>query len=200
MSAQKQLNYISEDQYREGEEISLEKHEWFAGEVYAMAGGTFNHTTICSNVGRFLGNRLAGRRCKARNGEQRVKVEATGLNTYPDAVIFCPPSRFEGTGDSTLLTPTVIFEVLSQSTQNYDRTRKFDAYKLIETLTDYVLVEQDALRVEHFRRTSQGWLHVTLTEREAVLQLENVEIELPLNEIYEELEFGASETTTTASI
>lgn len=190
MSAQRQPHWISEDEYREGEEVSLEKHEWFAGEVFAMAGGTFNHTTICTNLGQHVRNRLAGRRCKSRNGEQRVKVEASGLNTYPDAVIFCPPSRFEGTGDSTLLTPKVIFEVLSQSTQTYDRTRKFDAYKLIETLTDYVLIEQDAVRVEHFRRTPQGWLHLTLIERDDVLILENVEIELPLGEIYEELGFS----------
>ncbi len=188
MSAQKQADWISEAEYREGEEISPVKHEWFAGEVFAMAGGTYNHTTICSNLGRFLGNRLAGRRCKARNGEQRVKVEASGLNTYPDAVIFCPPARFEGTGDSTLLTPSVIFEVLSQSTQNYDRTRKFDAYQRIETLTDYVLIAQDEIRVEHFRRTPQGWLLQVFTSREAVLSLENVEIELPLSEIYEELD------------
>ena len=189
MSANRQTAFISEQEYRDGEEISPIKHEWFRGEVFAMAGGTFNHTKICSNLGRFLGNRLAGRRCSAHNGEQRVKVEATGLNTYPDAVIFCPPSRFEGTGDSTLLTPKVIFEVLSDSTQRYDRTAKFDAYKRIESLTDYVLIEQSEIRVEHFRRTPQGWLHVSLTQREAVLSLENVEIELPLSEIYEELEF-----------
>lgn len=186
--AQRQLAWISEDEYREGEEISDVKHEWLGGEVFAMAGGTFNHTTICTNLGRFVGNRLEGRRCRARNGEQRVKIEANGLNTYPDAVIFCPPARFEGTGDSTLLTPNVIFEVLSQSTAQYDRTRKFDAYQLIETLSDYVLIEQNEVRVEHFRRTPEGWLLVTYTEIEAALRLENVEIELPLSEIYEDLE------------
>lgn len=192
MSAQKQLAWISEEEYREGEEISPVKHEWFRGEVFAIAGGTFHHTTICSNLGRFVGNRLAGRRCKSRNGEQRVKVEATGLHTYPDSVIFCPPARFEGTGDNTLLTPKVIFEVLSQSTAQYDRTRKFDAYQLIESLTDYVLIEQGEVRVEHFRRTPDGWLLVAYTEIEASLRLENVEIELPLSEIYEEIEFPAA--------
>lgn len=199
MSAQPKIDGISEDEYREGEEISPVKHEWFAGEVFAMAGGTFNHTTICSNLGRYLGNRLAGRRCKSRNGEQRVKVEATGLNTYPDAVIFCPPARFEGAGDSTLLTPAVLFEVLSQSTETYDRTRKFDAYQRIETLSDYVLVDQNEIRVEHFRRTSEGWLLRVWTSREDVLELQNVEIELPVNEIYEELELPAMGQILTVS-
>lgn len=191
MSAHPKVDWISEEEYREGEEMSPVKHEWFGGEVFAMAGGTFNHTRICSNLGRFLGNRLSGRRCDAHNGEQRVKVEATGLNTYPDAVIFCPPSRFEGTGDSTLLTPTVLFEVLSQSTETYDRTRKFDAYKLIGTLSDYVLIDQNEIRVEHFRRTTDGWLLRVWTSRSDVLDLASVEVELPLEEIYENLELGS---------
>ncbi|PQV65134.1 Endonuclease, Uma2 family (restriction endonuclease fold) [Abditibacterium utsteinense] len=189
MSAQQQIDWISEAEYRDGEEISPIKHEWFAGEVFAMAGGTFNHTRICGNVHTSAKAALRGRRCSAHNGEQRVKVEATGLHTYPDSVIFCPPARFEGTGDSTLLTPKVIFEVLSQSTESYDRTRKFDAYKRIETLTDYVLVAQNEIRVEHFRRAEGGWLLRVYTACEEILNLENVEIELPLSEIYEELEF-----------
>ncbi len=188
MSAQRQLNWISEDEYREGEELSDVKHEWFAGEIFAMAGGTYNHTTICSNLGRFLGNRLAGRRCKSRNGEQRVKVEANGLHTYPDAVIFCPPTRFEGRGDNTLLTPKVIFEVLSPSTESYDRTRKFDAYQLIETLTDYVLIEAERVAIDHFQRTPEGWLLRSYGTREAALRFPDLEIELPLSEIYEDLE------------
>lgn len=187
--AQRQIAWISEEEYREGEEISLVKHEWFRGEVFAMAGGTFNHTRICGNIYASAKTALRGRRCSVHNGEQRVKVEATGLNAYPDAVIFCPPSRFEGTGDGILLTPSVIFEVLSQSTQSYDRARKFDNYKQIESLTDYVLVEQDEARVEHFRRTPDGWLLRVFTDIEAVLTLENVEIELRLREIYEELDF-----------
>lgn len=190
MSAQPKVDWISEDEYREGEEISPVKHEWFEGEVFAMAGGTFNHAAICTNISTAARNALRGRRCTALGGEMRVKVEATGLNTYPDAVIFCPPARFEGAGDSTLLTPNVIFEVLSQPTETYDRTRKFDAYKLIETLTDYVLVDQNEIRVEHFRRTPEGWLLRVFTSHGDVLGLQNVEIELPLEEIYEELEFA----------
>lgn len=183
-------HFISEDEYRESEELSVEKHEWFRGQLREMECGSFNHTTLCSSVSCVVANALRGKKCIALNSQMRVKVEATGLNTYPDAVIFCPPARFEGTGDSTLLTPSVIFEVLSQSTAQYDRTRKFDAYKRIESLTDYVLIEQNEIRVEHFRRTPQGWLHVTLTGRDEVLRLENVEIELPLGEIYEELQFS----------
>ncbi len=188
--------YISEDEYRQSEELSLEKHEWFAGRLYEMECGSYNHTALCSTLSCRAATALKGKKCIALNSQMRVKVEATGLNTYPDAVIFCPPARFEGTGDSTLLTPTVIFEVLSQGTQTYDRARKFDNYKQIETLTDYVLVEQNEARVEHFRRTPDGWLLRVFTGIEAVLRLENVEIELPLREIYEELEFGDGEASS----
>lgn len=188
MSAQAKPRFVSEQDYYAGEEISPVKHEWFDGEVFAMAGGSYNHTTICTNVATTAKNALRGRSCKARSGEQRVKVEASGLITYPDAVIFCPPARFEGSNQHTLLTPKVIFEVLSESTERYDRGDKFRAYARIETLTDYVLVDQNRITVEHFRRTPDGWLLNSFVRRADVLRLEDLEIELPLDSIYEELE------------
>ncbi|HEX9998714.1 MAG TPA: Uma2 family endonuclease [Abditibacterium sp.] len=189
MSAQLKPDFISEQEYFDGEEVSPIKHEWFDGEVFAMAGGSFNHTTICGKVFAAINSALRGRSCKARSGEQRVKVEASGLITYPDAVIFCPPSRFEGSNSHTLLTPKVIFEVLSDSTERYDRGDKFRAYAQIETFTDYVLIDQNRVTVEHFRRTPDGWLLNTYLQRTDSLRLENVQIEVPLDLIYEELEF-----------
>ncbi len=195
MSAQPKTQWISEQEYYDGEEISPIKHEWFSGEVFplhgqvsAMAGGGFNHTKICGNVHSTAKAVLRGRRCSAHNSEQRVKVEATGLNTYPDAVIFCPPARFEGSNNHTLLTPKVIFEVLSESTERYDRGDKFRAYARIETLTDYVLIDQNRIAVEHFRRTPEGWLLNSFLNRADGLRFVDLEIELPLDEIYEELE------------
>ncbi|RYG60981.1 Uma2 family endonuclease [bacterium] len=188
MNAQPQFSYISEEEYREGEEHSAVKHEWFRGEVFAMAGGTFNHTRICGNVHTSAKLALRGRPCSAHNGEQRVKVEANGLNTYPDAVIFCPPARFEGRGDSTLLTPKVIFEVLSPSTERYDRTGKFDSYAQIETFTDYILIDPERVSVEHFRRVEEGWLFRSFGRLADELQFPDLEISLPLAEIYEDLE------------
>ncbi len=188
MSANRQLNWISEDEYRAGEEHSPVKHEWFRGEVFAMAGGTLNHATIAANITTAARTTLRGRRCTALGGEMRVKIEANGLHTYPDALIYCPPSRFEGRGDNTLLTPTVIFEVLSPSTQEYDRGDKFQFYALIDTLTDYVLVEAERVSIEHFRRTDEGWLLRSYGRRDEVLRFPDLEIELPLGEIYEDLE------------
>jgi Uma2 family endonuclease len=188
MSAQKQADFISEAEYWAGEEVSPTKHEYLGGRVYAMAGGSYNHTTICTNLAAATKNALRGRSCKARGSEQRVKVEATGLNTYPDAVIFCPPARFEGSNDHTLLTPKVIFEVLSDSTERYDRGDKFRAYAEIETLTDYVLIDQNRITVEHFRRTPDGWLLNSYLRLSDALPLVDLEIELSLDAIYDELD------------
>ncbi|PQV64153.1 Endonuclease, Uma2 family (restriction endonuclease fold) [Abditibacterium utsteinense] len=189
MGALRQLEYISEQEYHDGEEISLVKHEWLDGAVYAMAGGTYNHSTLCSKVAAAADRALRGRPCKARNSEQRVKIESNGQETYPDAVIFCPPSRFVGKGDSTLCTPKVIFEVLSDSTQRYDRTGKFNLYKTIETFEEYVLIEQDRIWVDHFRRNSDGdWLHRSYISRSDTLSLESVGIQISLDDIYDELD------------
>ncbi len=188
MTAQPKFDFISEEEYRDGEEISLVKHEWLDGCVYAMAGGTFNHSTICNNVSAAAKNALRVKPCKARNSEQRIKIESNGKETYPDAVIFCPPARFVGKGDSTLLTPKVIFEVLSASTEKYDRTAKFNLYKTIPTFEEYILIEQERIWVDHFRRVGDDWLHRSYNRRAEVLRLPSVEIEIALDEIYDELE------------
>ncbi len=188
MNAQRQFDYITEEEYREGEEISTVKHEWLDGEVFAMAGGTFNHATICTNVAAAAKEALRGKPCKARSSEMRVKAESNGKEVYPDAVIFCPPSRFVGKGDSALLTPKVIFEVLSDSTQNYDRTGKFALYKTIPTFEEYILIEQDRVWVEHFSRQGANWVHRSYDGRGEVIELDSVGIELSLADIYDELD------------
>ncbi len=188
MSAQLQLETWTQEEYLAMEEKSSVKHELVYGIPYAMAGGTFNHTTVCSNLVRHTMNRLSGKPCRARSSEQKVKVEKSGNMFYPDAVIFCPPSRFEGKGDQLLLTPSVIFEVLSPATAEYNRTDKFKDYRAIETLTDYVLIEPDRVFVDHFRRQSDGWLLRNYTLLSDALQFPDLQIELPLSEIYEELD------------
>ena len=150
MSAQPQLETWTEDEYLAMEEKSEVKHEFVGGKIYERPCGTFNHTTICKNLIVAPGNRLSGKPCRVHSSEQRIKVEKSGNTFYPDAVIFCPPSRFEGKGDQLLLTPSVIFEVLSPSTQENDRTDKFKDYRAIETLTDYVLIEPNRIFVDHF--------------------------------------------------
>ena len=192
MSAQRQIETYeqtyTEAQYWELEENSSEKHEFIGGQIYTMSGGTFNHTRICGNVFAAANFRLRDKPCDVHSSEQKVKSEKSGNTYYPDAVIFCPPSRFTGTGNHTLLTPTVIFEVLSPATESHDRGSKFRAYQQIESLTDYVLIEAEQISIDHYRRQSNGWLLRTYTKRDDVLSFPDLEIELPLAEIYESLD------------
>ena len=188
MSAQHQLETWTEEEYWELEERSEVKHEFINGQPYVMSGGTFNHTTICTNLASSLKTLLRGKPCRGRSSEQKVKSEKSGNTFYPDAVVFCPPSRFIGKGDHTLLTPTVIFEVLSPSTEATDRGGKFAAYRQIDSLTDYVLIEPERVFIDHYRRTPEGWLLRNYTRRDDVLRFPDLSIELPLDEIYDELD------------
>ena len=190
MSAQLQLKTWTEQEYWDYEEKSPVKHEFINGQLYAMAGGTSDHADICLNIASAAKARLRGKPCKAVTSELKVKVEATGDSFYPDATIHCPPARYEGKGNHTLLTPSVIFEVLSPKTKAFDREGKLLFYQQIETLTDYVLVDAERIFVEHWSRTSpdEDWRWRAYTKREEVLLFPHLELELPLEEIYEELE------------
>lgn len=187
MSAQVATRYITEEEYRDAEEIASQKHEWFEGELFPMPGGTNNHTILVGNIYSVAKNAARGTNYRARNSEQRVKVAATGLETYPDAVVFEHPGSYIGRGSSTLLTPKVIFEVLSQSMEKYDRRGKWEQYKRIETFTDYVLIDQESISVEHFARHENGWNYRLFIRRSDVLTIDSIGISLPLSEIYEEL-------------
>ena len=179
-------HYITPEEYLEGEEVSPVKHEYYDGQVYAMAGGTNAHAIICSNTLVAFGSQLLGQECRAVGSEQRVKVEATGLHVYPDVSVYCQDARFDGAGDTNLLTPTVIIEVLSRSTAAYDRGDKFDHYKRIETLQDYVLIEQKRVHLEHFHRLENDeWLLRSFDSLDDALALPSVNCRVTLRQIYD---------------
>ena len=184
----------TEEEYWALEEAAPFKNEFWDGEIVAMSGGTFNHGRIAASVIRRLGNKLAGKPCVVVGSDVRVKVEKSRnrFNTYPDVSIACPPFRFEekrsGIKD-TLLNPRVLIEVLSPSTEKFDRTAKFDEYKLIESLTDYLLIEQEQIRVEHYHRAENGlWTVQSYTAPDDSFALIELEITLSLAEIYEGVE------------
>src|SRR5688572_7349699 len=127
---------LTEEEYLALEEKSEIRHEFFDGEIFAMAGGTYNHSIIAGNLNRHLGNLLAGR-CSVGNADLRIKVEATGLLTYPDISLICGAPNLTNQPSDTLLNPTLIAEVLSPSTELYDRGVKFEHYRQIPSLTTY---------------------------------------------------------------
>lgn len=184
MNAQR---FVSEAEYLELEERSPLKHEYLNGEVFAMAGGGNAHALLCAQGVSSLINALRGKPCRAVGSEQRVKVEETGERFYPDAAVYCPGARLEGREGQELLDPKVIIEVMSPSSERFDRGDKFDTYKNIASLTDYILVERNRVRVEHFRRVNDDWLVRSYVSRADVIALSSVDGALSLSELYEGL-------------
>lgn len=161
------------------------KHEYLDGEITAMAGNSREHNRIVSNVMGMLYNQLRGRPCDHYGGDMRVKVPATGLYVYPDVTGLCDEPRFEDEVFDTLLNPSVIIEVLSESTEAYDRGAKFDHYRSIEDLQVYVLIVQDKPQIELFQRQDDHWLLSVAKGLEARIRLEPIDCELALADVYE---------------
>jgi Uma2 family endonuclease len=181
---------LSSADYLAIERAAATKSEFFDGEMFAMAGTTKNHARIVMNLSRELSARLKGRTCEPFATDLRVKVEANGLYTYPDLVVVCGEQRFEDDRLDTLLNPTLIVEVLSETTERYDRVKKFDLYRALPSLQEYVLVSQSEPRVEQFlRQPDGGWNLRITTDPTDFVNLTSIECEIPFAEIYERVEF-----------
>ncbi len=148
-------------EYLAFEQDASEKHEYRDGWIVAMAGGTYNHGVIAANLIRELGNALKGKPCRVADSTVRVRIPRTPLYTYPDMTIVCGEAQFDSLDGSgkTLINPRVIVEVLSSSTEAYDRGEKFSRYRHLDSLEEYVVVSQDSPNVETFFRYPEGgWL------------------------------------------
>ena len=187
MSTAASKTYLTPEQYLEIEERSEVRHEYYRGEMFAMAGTTEEHCLIAGNIFGELRNRFEGRPCKVFQSEMRVKVRATGLYTYPDVVAVCGPTQFDQAKKTTLINPMVVVEVLSPSTELYDRTTKLDHYKAIESLVEIALVAQDHARVDLLRRVEGRWEWTTSLDLKDLLRLESVGCEIPLARIYDRI-------------
>jgi len=175
-------------EYLRAEAASEIKHEFLDGEVYAMAGGTPEHARIAANVIRELGGLLAGGNCREYTADLRVRVLATGLTTYPDVTIVCGPLERDPEDPSTITNPAVIVEVLSDSTEVYDRGEKFHHYQRIPSLRAYVLVSQREARVEVFERQGpRRWSFEDVREPE-VARIEALGCGLPVAALYQGVE------------
>ena len=167
-----------------------ERHEYFDGELFAMSGASRRHNLIVTNLVRELSLHLKDRPCEVYSSDMRVKVDVTGLYTYPDVVIACETPQCEDEQVDTLLNPTVVIEVLSESTEGYDRGKKFEHYRKLPSLRAYVLVAQDAFHVEQYVRQEAGqWLLTEATGPEATLPVEAVGAVLELAEVYDKVSF-----------
>jgi len=188
---------VSLAEYLEMELHSETRHEYINGRVYAMSPGATNvHYRICLNLTGALYNQTRKRACHVFTGDARVKVSPTGMYTYPDISALCGEPRWENfKGVDTLLNPSVIVEVLSRTTERYDRGDKFSHYSHLESLQEYVLVSQHRMRVEQFVRAGANWQLSDLTDSQAVLHLAAIGCDIPLADIYENVEFPPAENS-----
>jgi len=181
---------LTDADYLRIERQAFEKSEFIGGRIVAMAGASENHNVISSNIFLEIGIQTKKTNCRAFSSDMRVKAKK-GNYYYPDVVIVCGERKFEDNKKDVLLNPKVIIEVLSKSTKLKDRNEKLDSYMSLEDLTDYVLVEQDTMRVEHFIKINEKeWKVYLLTEKAENLVLESINCEILLDEIYREVKFS----------
>ena len=183
---------VTPAEYLALERRSPEKSEYVNGRVYAMAGASRLHNLIVANLLRELGTQLRGRPCEVYPSDMRVKVQRTGMYTYPDVVAVCEEPRLEDAELDTLLNPSLIVEVISPSTESYDRGEKFAHYRRLDSLQEYVLVAQTLQRIEHFRREGEHWVLTEISDPDGELALASLDCVLRLADIYERVDFPAT--------
>ena len=190
--------YFSAGEYLEFERKAVDKHEYFDGEIFAMAGSTFEHAVIVTNISTSLNFQLKKRRCTTSSADLRVHVPATGLYTYPDVITVCSEPQFlADTYLDTLLNPDLIVEVLSTSTADYDMGAKFESYRTIDSLREYVLVWQDKKRVARYTKRDDGsWILHDFIGDDVKIDLISVECTLTMDDIYDKVEFAPSAGTS----
>jgi Uma2 family endonuclease len=181
-----ELKYCTEQEYIDAERLALDKHEYYRGEIFAMSGASIPHNKISKNILVDLGNKLKGKSCEPFGGDLRVHIPKKTLYTYPDLSIIC--GEIETTNDKfdTVTNPSVIIEILSESTRNYDKGGKFTLYREIESLKEYILIDSENIMVEKFiKNEDNSWQLTEYKTLEESFKIETVAIQIELKTIYE---------------
>lgn len=187
--------YYTPEEYLALEEQAAYKSEYFAGEILQMSGGSLNHSLIITNMITAFKTRLRPKGCRTYESNMRLMVAQNGLYTYPDVMVVCGKVELAPDRNDTITNPTVIVEVLSDSTANYDRGLKAKRYLAIPSLQYYLLIEQKAVYVERRQKgETSEWAINTYVTLEETLSLPELEIEIPLAEIYDQIDFTPSQS------
>ncbi|MEA1967171.1 MAG: Uma2 family endonuclease [Thermodesulfobacteriota bacterium] len=183
-------NHMTPEEYLEFDRTSDIKYEYFEGEIFAMTGAKKNHNLINTSITVNLVNKMGNSECRVFSNDMRVKIENKSGFAYPDIAIACGDLEFEDNEFDTLTNPIVIIEILSDSTELYDRTEKFTYYRAISTLQEYILVSQNKCRVERFVRKEGGmWGMFHYECMEQIIKIESIDCEMSLSDIYQWVEF-----------
>ena len=188
MSSQVKVYYTPEE-YLTLERQAEYKSEYFNGEIFAMTGASRRHNLVAGNIFASLHNQLRKRPCEIYPSDMRVKVSPTGLYTYPDVIVVCGEPIFDDQQKDTLLNPTVLIEVLSKSTASYDRGEKFEHYRKLSSLAEYLVVAQNKYHAEHYiRQPDNRWLLSETDDVQQTIHLSSIECDLALADIYDKVE------------
>ena len=183
-------NYISPEEYLAEERAALDKHEYYQGEVFAMSGASLKHNVIFSNLFTDIGSKLKGKGCRPYGSDLRIHIPKNTLYTYPDISIICGEADLTDKEFDTATNPSVIIELLSKSTRNYDKGEKFTLYRDIDTLKEYLLVDTEKIYVEkHIRNADGSWQLTDYKSLENSFTIDSLQINILLTDIYEGISF-----------
>ena len=182
---------MTEDEYLALERASDRKSEFLDGKMSALAGASPTHSLITSNVGATLRQHLRERPFRVFSPDLRLRVSPSGLFCYPDVVVVCGELQFWGAEKDTVTNPLLVVEVLSPSTEGWDRGGKFARYRMLESLREVVFVSQDRVLVEQFTRQEDGrWILTEATRLDEVLEVASIACDLPVSEVYEKVDIA----------
>jgi Uma2 family endonuclease len=186
--------FLTPEEYLALERQAETKSEYWQGETYALAGASRQPNLVAANLTAALNLQLRSRPCEVYVSDMRVKVARADHYSYPDVAVVCGQAEFEDRSEDTLLNPTVLIEVLSPSTEAYDRGTKFEFYRMLESLSDYLLISQSKPTIEHFtRQPDDRWLMGTYKGLEAVAPILSIGCELRLADVYDKVTWPAEE-------
>lgn len=182
--------FLTPEEYLEVERRAERKSEYFRGEMFAMAGATRRHILIVTNLVWALKQRLRTKPCEVYSTDMRLRVSPTGLYTYPDVLVVCGEPKFVDDRQDTLLNPVLVIEVLSESTRDYDRGQKFEHYRSLPSLVEYLTIAQDRPHIEKWTRQQRDGLFAEYNNLGQTIQLTSIAAELPLSEVYDKVDFA----------
>lgn len=192
MSAVPATKLVSVAEYLQMEEMAVEKSEYYRGEVFGMSGGSIAHNTISTNATALLWNFLRDKPCRVFNSDQKIRIEANSLITYPDVSILCGEPELWNNRTDMIQNPAVIIEVLSPSTAGYDQGDKFTLYRDIPSLQEYILIASTKQLVQRFVKQDEHFWHFRdVHDAEGLFQVETIGFSCPVHELYRNVEFAA---------
>lgn len=190
---QRRKRTYTPEEYLASEEKADYKSEYYDGEIFAMAGGSYNHNIITGNIYAALHQFLAAKPCTVFTSDMRLLVEQNGLYTYPDVMVICGQARFVPNRTDTIANPVFIAEVLSKSTQEYDRGFKFESYRSLDSFQDYLLIDQERIHLEYYHKQADDqWLLTELKSTAQTLNIRSISFEIPISQIYQKVDWFAA--------